>query len=144
MQKRGENQLLGQELGEERGRMIGQRVISVDADRHKVELSIQGKGKILGVEFEDSSTFTIEHVPPFPPSSGQGQGFMTTKDGEVVHYTGQGVGKPTGLGKMRFVGAAIGRTKSEKLARLNGVAMLFEFEADMEKGEYQAKYWEWK
>ena len=66
-----ELKLLGEEIGEEQGRLIGQRVISVDADRHTLELSEQGKGKMLGVEYEATSTFIIEHVLPFPPK-GQG------------------------------------------------------------------------
>ena len=135
--------MLGEELGEERGKLIGQRVTSVDVDRHKLELSAQGRGKILGVEYEDLSTFTVNHVHPLPPG-GQGQGFWTTKDGEVIHWTGQGVARPTEPGKVSYRGALFAQTKSEKLARLNSVAILFEYELDMEKGEYQAKYWEWK
>lgn len=39
-------------LGEERGKVIGTRVLSVDADSHKVETSFQARGKILGIEYE--------------------------------------------------------------------------------------------
>ena len=95
------------------------------------------------MKLEGSATFIIDHVLPFP-LNGHGKGFWTTKDGEVVHYTGQGVGRPTGPVKMSFRGVAIARTKSGKLARLNGVAILFEYEVDMEKGPFEAKYWELK
>ena len=130
-------------LGEERGKLIGVRVLSVDADSHRIENSMRGKGKILGTEYDGSGTYTVLHVLPLPPQ-GKGQGFFRTKDGDVVHWTGQGVGKRTEDGGVSFRGAFFCQTKSQKLARLNGVAVLFETEMDMEKGEYQAKYWEWK
>lgn len=135
--------MLGGELGEERGRIIGTRVLSVDANSHTIEVSTQGSGKILGIEYDDLATFSATPVPPLP-LQGKGQGFLTTKDGEIVTYTGQGIGKPTGPGAISYRGAIYCQTKSQKLARLNGVAILFEYEVDMEKGEYHAKYWEWK
>lgn len=135
--------MLGEELGEERGKIIGTRVLSVDADSHKVETSFQGRGEILGIEYDSNGTYTVYHIPPLPPQ-GKGQGFLRTKDREVVHWTGQGVGKPTERGGISFRGAMYCQTKSQKLARLNSVAILFENEVDMEKGEYHAKFWEWK
>lgn len=110
---------------------------------HKVETSFQGRGKILRIEYDSLGTYIVSHTPPLPPQ-GQGQGFDTTKDGEVIHWTGQGVGKPTERGTLCYRGAIDFQTKSKKLARLNGVPILFEYETGMEKGEYHGKLWEWK
>ena len=79
---------------------------------------------------------------------GEGQGIVTAKDGKgMVSWTGQGVGRFTGPGKVSFRGAIYFRTPSASeggnLSSLNNVVAVFEYEAD-EMGNCSAKSWEWK
>ena len=67
-----------------------------------------------------------------------------TKDGERVTWTGQGVGSFTGRGSaVSWRGSLYYQTSSQKLARLNSVAAVFEYEVD-ENGNSSSKVWEWK
>jgi hypothetical protein len=74
----------------------------------------------------------------------EGQGVIMTKEGEVVSWTGSGVGKPTGRGAaIRFSYSLAFQTSSQRLARLNSVLGVGEYEAD-ENGNTHDKLWEWK
>jgi hypothetical protein len=66
-----------------------------------------------------------------------------TSDGEMATWRGEGVGRFTGRGAVvSWRGAIYYQTASPKLARLNSVAVFFEYEVD-ENGKTQAKLWEW-
>jgi hypothetical protein len=56
---------------------------------------------------------------------------------------GQGVGKFVGGGTVSYRGTVHHSAASLKLAPLNSVASVFEFEVDAE-GKTQSKLWEWK
>ena len=60
----------------------------------------------------------------------------------MATWKGGGVGKFTG-GGVSYRGAIYYSTASQKLARLNGIATVFEFEVDAD-GNTQSKIWEWK
>ena len=67
-----------------------------------------------------------------------------TGEGEAVTWPGQGVGRLTGHGMAASWRASVCcQTTSERLARLNGIAGLLEFEVD-QSGNLSAKTWEWK
>lgn len=76
---------------------------------------------------------------------GEGQGVVTAKDGsEMATWTGQGIGRFTSQGKIRFIGSIFFRTSSNgKLAFFNNLVGVFEFEAD-EQGNTSTKVWELK
>jgi hypothetical protein len=75
---------------------------------------------------------------------GSGQGVIMTKEGDMVSWTGQGVGRFTGHGSaVSWRGGIYYQTASQKLARLNSVAAIFEYEVT-EDGRVQATLWEWK
>ncbi len=62
----------------------------------------------------------------------------------MASWTGQGVGKFTGRGSaVSFRGAVYYQTTSAKLAHLNNIAVVFEYETD-ENGNTHGKFWEWK
>ncbi len=135
--------MLGELIHEERGKTIGLRVLPSGGDGPKVEVSFQASGKVLGVEETDIVTYSSV-VRPGGILFGEGQGVATTKDGDALSWTGQGVGRLTGRGSAaRWRGAIYYWTSSQKLARLNGVAGVFEYEVD-ENGNTEAKVWEWK
>jgi len=67
-----------------------------------------------------------------------------TDDGEVVARRGQGAGRLTGPGMAASWRASVyGQTTSERLARLNSIALVIEFDVD-ESGKIAARSWEWK
>ncbi len=75
---------------------------------------------------------------------GEGQGIIMTNDGtEVATWKGSGIGRMSGVGKVSFRGAIYWSTAStDKLAPLNNVVGIFEYEVD--EGNTSAKVWEWK
>ena len=76
---------------------------------------------------------------------GEGQGVVMTTDGsEMATWTGQGIGRFTSQGKIRFIGSLFFRTSSNgKLAFFNNLVGVFEYESD-EQGNTSSKVWEWK
>ena len=76
----------------------------------------------------------------------EGQGVITTKDGEMATYTGQAIGKQTGTSPnaMRFYGFSFYQTASSgKLSSLSNLVAVFETVVD-ERHDATAKIWEWK
>ena len=134
--------MLGEMLGEERGKMTGMRVLPAEGAGPRVEASWQGSGKLLGVEYNGMGTY-IAVMTPAGVLSGQGQGVMMGKDGEMASWTGGGVGKPGKGMAANWRGAIYYQSPSPKLARLNSVAVIYEFDVD-ENGNTHAKLWEWK
>ena len=133
--------MLGEQVGEARGKRTVRRVLSVDGG-FKVEVAFESKGKLLGVDNTEIGTYWSEGRPD-GSLYGEGQGVVITNDGEVATWKGGGVGKFVGGGAVNYRGAIYYSTASQKLARLNGGATVFEFDVDAE-GNTHAKLWEWK
>ncbi len=134
--------MLGEKLGEVKGKTIVNRVLSADLEAPKVESSVQATGTLLGVEVSEFDTYTsVQRPGGF--LQGEGQGIVMTREGETVTWVGHGIGRFTGPGSISWRGSLIYRTSSERLARLNGMVGLFEYEIDAE-GNTAGKVWEWK
>ena len=75
----------------------------------------------------------------------EGQGVLMTKDGsEMATWTGQGIAHLSGK-KRTDRGSVFCRTSSKgKLAFLNNIVGVFEYEANLEDGTAEGKVWEWK
>ena len=133
--------MMGEQIAESRGKRTGRRALSADAG-FKVEISFEGSGKMLGIEYNDFGTYV---AAPRPDGTlfGEGQGVCMTKDGDMATWKGQGVGKFVGGGAVSYRGAIYFSSASPKLARLNAVATVYEFEVDA-NGNIQSKFWEWK
>ena len=109
----------------------------------KLEVACQGSGKLLGQEMTEFITY-VQTIRPGGELYGEAQEVVMTADGEMATWTGFGVGRPTGKGfAASFRGGGSFQTTAEKLARLNGVATVAEYEVD-EDGNYSYKEWEWK
>jgi hypothetical protein len=135
--------VLGEQLGEERGQITGMRVLPPQGQGPTVEVSFQAAGKIVGADVTDIGTY-ISAARPDGTLFGEGQGVVMTTDGGVATWRGQGSGRFTGPGgAISWRGAVYYETASAQLSRLNGVAVVYEYEAD-ESGKTEAKYWEWK
>jgi len=133
--------MLGELIGESRGKRTGRRVLSTEAG-FKVEVSFEDSGKVLGIEANNIGTYWAQNRPD-GSVYGEGQGVLITQDGEVATWKGQGVGKLLGGGAVSYRGALYYSTASSKLAHLNTIAAVFEYEVDAE-GNTHTKLWEWK
>ena len=74
---------------------------------------------------------------------GEGQGVLLLQNGENMTLKGAGAGTIKAGGAVSYRGAVYFSTSSPKLARLNTVAAVFEFEVDA-SGNTHSKFWEWK
>lgn len=134
--------MLGELLGEERGQVTGIRVLPSEGGIPKVEASFRARGTLLGIDATDTGTYWSV-ARPDGTLFGSGQGITTTSDGKLLSWTAYGVGRPTGQGAaVSWRGALFYQTSAPEFARLNGIAVVFEFESD-EHDETHAKIWEW-
>ncbi len=134
--------MLSDVLGEERGKVTGMRVLPSDG-APRVEVTFQATGKILGLDTTDMGTYTSVGRAG-GTMYGEGQGVIMSKDGDVVTWTGNGVGRSPGKATPApWRGAVYSQTASAKLARLNGLCAVFEHNVD-ENGNAHNKIYEWK
>jgi hypothetical protein len=136
---------LGEQIGEARGRVTGQRVLNVEGIP-KMETSFAMEGNYRGTPSTDVGTYSA--VLREGVLHGEGQGIVTSKDGQgMASWTGQGVGRFTSPGKVSFRGSLFYRTPSTseggKSSFLNNMVGVFEYEVD-ETGGCSVKIWEWK
>ena len=136
--------MIGEKIGEYTGKITSMRVLPANAGgQMKVECSVTETGKLLGIDITDIATYWSINRPD-NSSYGEGQGIITTKDGDHVAWTGTGLGKPTGHGMgMAWRASCYYQTTCAKLSRLNGIVGLVQFESD-ENGNTKSATWEWK
>ena len=96
--------MLGDKLGNLAGKVVLRRVLSSGAGVTRSETTQRGTGTLLGVEYEDISTYESEFRPD-GTLFGTGQGIYMGKGGEVATWTGQGVGTLSKSGGVSFRGA---------------------------------------
>ena len=132
--------MLGEPIGETRGKRIVRRVLS--SDPLTVEVTFEDSGKMLGIDVNGFGTYKSQ-VRADGTIYGDGEGAYITRDGEMLSWKGSGLGKFKQEGAVSYRGILYYRTTSQKLARLNTVAGVFEYEADG-KGDTHLKVWEWK
>ena len=132
--------MLGEQIGETRGKRLVRRVLSVDPPT--AEVSFEDAGQILGIPTTGMGTYTSV-IRPDGTIFGHGQGLSMTQEGESVTWTGTGVGKFGPGGSVSYRGMLFFQTTSQKLARLNGSCAAFEYDVDP-SGATISKMWEWK
>ena len=132
--------MLGEKIGEARGKRVVRRVVSVDPPT--AEVSFEDSGKMFGVAVSGLGTYTSV-VRADGSLFGTGQGLETTEDGEALTWTGTGLGHFGPGGSISYRGMLFFKTASKKLARLNNACAAFEYEVDP-KGSTVSKLWEWK
>lgn len=135
--------MLGEMIGESEGKTISMRVLPSRGNEPAYEVTEEFKGNLLGIKISDMTTYKYV-IKEGGIMYGNGQGVTLTKEGDVLTYTISGVGGFKNKGPaVSFRGALYYRTSSPKFSRLNGIAVIFEYEAD-ENGNSYAKQWEWK
>jgi len=138
--ERGREFMLGEQIGETKGKRIVRRVISTDPPT--VEVSFEDSGHMFGVPTTGMGTYTSV-IRQDGSIYGQGEGITMTQDGEGITWKGTGLGKFGPDGAVSYRGMLFFRTDSQKLARLNNACGAFEYEVDP-SGSTISKIWEWK
>jgi hypothetical protein len=143
--------MLGDQIGEVKDKIIGQRVLDIEEEEGggglpKIEYSFSANGRMKEIDITHMATFST-----IPRGNGvlydEGQGVITTRDSsaEMATEIGRGIGQFTDGGKkVKFRGSFFYRTSpTGRLAFLNNLVGVFEYEVD-EVGNTQHKVWEWK
>jgi hypothetical protein len=133
--------MLGDLIGEMEGKISSQRVIDVEGPT--METSVLASGSLKGVPVTEILTYVAN-----PTSKGVlhgvGNGLITTEDGDIATYTGEGIGKVDASGLLKWRGAIFFEASSEgKLDSLNNIVGVFEAQVDAQ-GNFTDKTWEWK
>ena len=84
--------MLGEQIGEVKGKSTGQRLLDVEEGLPKIEHSFSANARMKEVDITHMSTFwTIPRRNGV--IYGEGQGVITTKDGsaEMATYIGRGI-----------------------------------------------------
>jgi hypothetical protein len=135
--------MLGEKLSEFTAKVTSSRVLRNEGAGVEIETSFQGTGKLLGVDTIEMGTYRSV-MRPSGHMYGEGQGVSMGKDGDVAQWRGSGIGKPTGKGAAVSYRYTVSyQSASGKLARLNGVLLVGEWEVD-ENGNGKGAAWEWK
>jgi hypothetical protein len=132
--------MIGELISETTGRRIVRRVLSDDPAR--VEVSFEDSGKAFGAQTTGFGTYTST-IRADGSIFGEGQGIMSTQDGEGIAWKGTGIGKFGPNGSVSYRGMLFFHTPSQKLSHANNVCGAFEYEVDP-KGNTTSKVWAWK
>lgn len=129
---------LGELVGEAKGKIASLRAL----ENGRIEINLQGSGKLLGSDISDITTFWSE-MRPNGTAYGEGNSLTMGMDG-MAEWKGHGIGRMTEQGGWKYsYGGVFNKATSPKWARLLGVYIVGEYEADM-NGNYHSKMWEWK
>lgn len=129
---------LGEVLGEARGKIAGLRAL----ENGRIEITLQGAGKILGSDMADVTSFWSE-MRSNGTAYGEGYSMQMGSDG-TAEWKGSGIGKPTGPGSWKYsYGGVYKKVSSAKWGRLLDVYTVGEYDSDP-SGSYHWKVWEWK
>jgi hypothetical protein len=131
--------MLGAQIEEGRGKRTGRRVISTDPV-FAVEATVEEAARFLGVEGLSIITYRA-HPKPDGSLEGEGGGVFSSPQGEMVTWKGIGVGRFGEGGSIQYCGSLSFTTTSQKLAALNGISGVFQWEIDAQ-GNTHSKIWE--
>ncbi len=132
--------MLGEQIGETKGRRLVRRVISIDPPT--AEVSFEDAGNMFDTPTTGMGTYTSV-IRSDGSVFGHGQGINMTQDGDAITWTGTGVGKFGAGGAVSYRGMLFFQTASAKHARMNNLCGAFEYEVDP-SGDTISKVWEWK
>jgi hypothetical protein len=134
--------MLGEQLGTSSGKITGTRILSTDGPNTRVEVSFQGSGTLLGASITDMGTYE-QIVRPDGVLYGEGKVIMLTASGDMLPWSGFGVGLPTGPAPAASFGVcgAFNAT-TERFPQLTRVTTAIEYEVTAD-GSYEWTAWEW-
>jgi hypothetical protein len=131
-------------IGAFQGKATVHRILPSDGQSPKFETTNEATGTILEIPARIISTYWSVLLPD---SSFYGetslQSLTITQDGDMGMFRGAGAGRFTGPGSsVSFRGAVYYHGASGKLAPLNGLALLYEWQEDPH-GNMQINVWKW-
>src|SRR5436305_304939 len=121
--------MLGDPIGDVKGQTIGTRVLHDAGQGPRMEITDRSTGELCGVPVTSTVTY-LGTMRPNNSITGEGTGIVITEDSETATFRGAGIGTFSGPGAMHWVGSLFYETTSTKLARLNGIAVAFEYDVD--------------
>ena len=135
--------MLGEKLGEVQGATVT-TVLPTHGSSPRFETKVEGGGTLLGESVKFLATYWSE-VRADGSLYGEcpNSGVFMTQDGEVATFIASGAGGFTSEGGAFFRGAVCFQTSGSKLARLNGICGVHEWDVDAE-GTGKWVIWEWK
>jgi len=137
---------LGEPFYVEQTKSTGIRVLDV-THGPKIEVSFAGNGTINGTMnvMDIGTIWTIPTNTSENTLYSEGQGVLTTQQGEMVTYTQQATGQITPEGKVVFRGSMFFKTLSPtgQLASLNNQMGVYNYESDL-AGNAIRHVWEWR
>ncbi len=111
--------------------------------RGRTEMSVHGAGKTLGLEATYASTDVFTRLPNGVLVE-NANGLLSTVEHDVANMQIERIAVAAGRGRAAsFREATFYTTQSNKLARLNKIIGVSEFETD-ENGDWTLKFWELK
>ncbi len=131
--------MLGPQIEEGRGQRTARRVIATDPHL-KIEASAEERATFLSVEGVSIITYTA-YTKPDGSLHGEGEGVFASLQGDTVTWKGIGVGRFGEGGSIQYCGSLSFTTTSQRLAQLNGISGVFQWEIDAE-GNTHSKIWE--
>jgi hypothetical protein len=135
--------MLGEQIEELKGKIIGQRV--VDIEPPTMETSVSSSGSIKETQVTEMLTFVGRPTTPEGALHSKGIGIiMVAGHSDVVTFTGEGIGRLSSSGNISWRSSIFYSSSSNgKLSFLNNMIGVFEGEIDAE-GNFSHKTWEWK
>lgn len=130
--------MLGAQISEGRGRRTGRRVLAT-TPHLKVEASVEEATTLNGVQGMAIITYTSQ-IKPDGSLHGEGEGVFASPEGDLVTFRGVAAGQFGEAGSVHYSGSVSYTTTSSKLASLNGVAGVFQWDIDAE-GNTHSKIW---
>lgn len=134
--------MLGEQIGEIKGRVIGQRVLDVEGPT--AETSLSASGSLKGVQIKETLTFVGRPTNTKGVIHGKGIGVIMATESEFATVRGEGIGRGDSSGSINWRGSLFFSTTSTgKLVSLNNLIAVFEAIIDAE-GNFSEKTWEWR
>ena len=135
--------MLGEKLGEVQGATVT-TVLPTHGSSPRFETKVGGGGTLLGESVKYLASYWSE-VRADGSLYGEcpNSGVFMTQDGEVATFIASGAGGFTSEGGAFFRGEVYFQTSGSKLARLNGICGVHEWDVDAE-GSGKWVIWEWK
>ena len=117
--------MLGGQILERKGKVIGQRVVSTEGPL--IETTLSTIGSFKGMPVKGTVTFVSRPTSAAGVLDGEGKGLIMTEESEMATSTAKGFGRLSHSGIVKWRGAHFILTTSTcKLAFLNNVVGVFE------------------
>jgi len=137
--------MLNEKIVDMQGKMTNQRVLPAEQGSPKFESSFEVSGTVLGQPAKTVVTYW-SMILPNGTLYGEcpNQGVVLTQSGDIATFRAAGAGRFTNAaGAASFRGAIYYASSAQALAKLNGLAVVYEWDVD-EHGNAKFQGWGWR